>query len=420
MYDVYEAMPFRLRSNSIAAQNPTKTREKNPNNLRLRVKRRRYKSLECLYLEENHSSRRSTKSNCIEKKFVKNTKSKFSVLLSDDENEISSQNFCSRDIQAPKIYVMGTSNHKISSKSTLLNKRFRFEEEEKYEGFKKPYARIESKLAPYLLSNRERVQTYSYSNTGRSQTAIQHHSLSSNPFVIYKNQANERSSYLKLSKSLDSRIREDLHINRGPIYFAELNKDNLEAHNKYKSGLELKDKFMTVFEWLGGINENECFHFYSNPFKSNKQVNTDDVSKIDSTKVTSENFINEKVASIGFLANKKLRIDPFDNPKNEMIIDKLPTKRNSGLRFNSYFETNEKQTLAANQDYTKYLHLDKKFTIHGIEKHVDLINKTLVESKEKTDTLNSQNYSTVKDRLRKQKSLNDVLLTRMQLDLFVL
>lgn len=406
MFDVEEARPFRIRSYSVCNQNSSTKQNFYPNKTK---KRKRRHSVECLdeeYLTQKYLNSQSDKYS------DKNTKSNFSFFTQEDEEAPA---FLARDIKPPKIYVLGSSRHKIVSKAAGVNRRYRLlQENDSNEHQKKPYSHVDSKLGPYLLQNRQKKANNSYTNTSWSKSAIKHHYMSSNPLTVYKKHKNS-SAYLKFSKSLDSRIREDIQINRGPIYFAELNEDNLEAHNKYRKDLDRKDKYLSVYEWLNNMKEKECSHFFTNPFKVSKQVNTDDKLEADDTSEIAE---LESITSISVLADKKFKIDPFENAKNQLGKEKLPKRLNSCLHPSGFVETNEKQTLAFKKEYKNYLHINKKFTFHNRLPESVQFGKPLI--KQEHYITNPLNFASIKEKLKKQRLLNDTILTRMQLDLFIL
>jgi hypothetical protein len=279
----------------------------------------------------------------------------------------------------------------------------------------------------------------------RSQVAITTHQtlLGNSPNSLNTRKSRKEqtatNSYLKMSKMLDGRIRDDLKMNKGPIYFAQLTEENLQQFNENKQ-LKLSDRYEFIFEWLERMDINECLpHFFSNPFKldqetqANIEVETEtsnqkeeSIHEIEKSRINHE-YQNAKISKsnvpttdISYPSIKRSRIviDPFENPKHQKQERKFPKfflKNSIGKDFR--YETYEKHMLAAKPDNTALEYLLRNQNLN--KKQTDLVrlsNQSLLSSKnyEHKSCLN------IRETLKKQLVLNDFLLTRMQLDLFII
>ncbi len=236
--------------------------------------------------------------------------------------------------------------------------------------------------------------------------------------------------------------------------------NNLEGGGK-KWGLY--DKFYNISEWLKTIDFMECQHFYENPFRLDKTTFTteqptssDHFSSKSGLIESSLNFSQlqgsmpdvrpivirkeeQQLAPlpIRIFSAKKFQIDPFENRKKALLKSRISRKIDSraGAGANTEYETTEKQTLIDKKDYTQLLHVDKRFHFGMLNKNNNLKAESqtklakLVDSKKgytsaitqtKKIQLESKGaLSMTGQNLRKQKSMNDLLLTRMELDLFI-
>lgn len=150
-------------------------------------------------------------------------------------------------------------------------------------------------------------------------------------------------------------------------------------------------------EWLSQIKVEECDHFLNNPFTSDNGTNTE-ISNYNPE--PSYNWFKNEKSKMDILNTKKFTIDPLQNIKNNnMNKNQLPNKKlRSNMGNESIVETHDKQVLAVSKDYEKNFNL----------KLTNDCNK------------NKDRYITSRERLKKQLALNDVLMTRMTLDLFIL
>lgn len=388
---IEKALPFRIRSNS-TGHGKKQLKKKN-------YLERRH-SIECF--EEEFLSRKLLNeklkfnlSKDTEKNYDKNS---VKSLLTEHDFEKFNEN--KMEIKPPEIYALGSfqlmkmknSNFKNECLSHLIEYR---------EPFKRKYLQVESKLEKYISKNRQKNCGDSFANTSRSKSAIHHHYISTNKLNPYKK---PKSAHLRLSKHLETKIREDIHRNKGPIYYGELRKENLHLHNT-KNTIQLRDKFLYIFEWLEKMKDNECEHFFKSPFKTSISVNTDCELR---TKISSGDNNFESI-----LWDKKKKIDPFDNPKYHTVRERLPTRLNSALVLNGFYETMDKQTLANKKNYLNCIQLNK-----GI--HFNKISDSKIQSSLNSEEEFMKKRSYVKQKLFQEKKLNDVLLTRMKLDLFIL
>ena len=323
-----------------------------------------------------------------------------------DRENIEKEEFDVRGIKAPDEYSLGTRKVKV------------VETEKKEKPKKGLYSHIESKLAEYLSSNRKAPEP-DIINSDQSKSALIQHDLYKKEFVVYKKKQDpdpnsERveptleDCYLKMGDDLEERIRADMKVNRGPVYFVQLTEENLNTYDEtqQKKKLLMSDKYYYIYEWLKSMDENECTHFYSNPFVLDKICSTDeDISSLQqSFRQSGEE--TDAVKCIGVAAKTKYKIDPFDNPTTQTFIDKLPSikhRTRSGFMMN-----HDKQTFIATKDYRSMLRFDTDFSLAAVSK-----SKSALPS-------DNDLIISAKENLKKQKQLNDLLFARTQLNLFIL
>jgi hypothetical protein len=240
--------------------------------------------------------------------------------------------------------------------------------------------------------------------------------------------------------------------------------ENVENTEGSRKKWGLYEKFYNISEWLKTIDSKECQHFYENPFRLEKQTLTDHsmnqnlLSASKTSLIESSLNFSQLQASmpdvqpviikreeqtpssipIRAFSAKKFQIDPFENRKNALLKNRISRKSDS----RSYVdhEMTEKQTLVDRKDYSQLLHVDKTFNLGKLSKEISPAESNDSAAKPQTklaklDTkksyacVNTQTkklqleskstLSVVGQNLRKQKSMNDLLLTRMELDLFI-
>jgi hypothetical protein len=431
LFDVNEAIPFRLRSNSISKFG--QRIRKNSKEIFTRsqslqsLANNQYAELD--NISENFSQREREETGWKQRKADIFNEEKNSSLVLDHVN--------ARNLKCPKIYVLGSHDIKIRNSS------FRSEQNKSYfnrnEILKKSYSHIESTIPAYIKQNRNKRLTESYTYVQRSQVAIQTHQIllnnspnSLNTTTDKKGQQAKANSYLKMSKMLDGQIRDDLKMNKGPIYFAQLTEENLEQYDDHKQ-LTLSDKFEFIFEWLEGMEVEECKpYFFASPFKLDQEAQTNvenitnnqdeesaNESEIFRTKQhdikTSKFSISTPDLTYPSIKRSRTMIDPFENPKHqkqERTFPKLFLKNSNGKDFQ--FSTYEKHMLAAKSDQTAIDYLLKNQDIN--KKQASLMKRC----NESNLFGNQKSCSSIHENLKKQIVRNDILLTRMQLDLFII
>lgn len=188
------------------------------------------------------------------------------------------------------------------------------------------------------------------------------------------------------------------------------------------------------------MNQKDCAHFYSNPFTSEKFTDTDDLEQGEEENLptqesnpmsirphtsvvhrSSESTMSEPSIKSPFpirmFATSKYKIDPFQNPKNVLLKSRALAQK---LEINhpnnnvEYRESVEKQTLVAQKEYTQLLSVKKRFALSGAGDSLTKM-KTDQSHDSKPGIRNYQSESN----LAKQKALNDLILTRMELGLFI-
>ena len=255
LFDLFKtetAAPFRIRSASVAGEMPSKRHDLNPNR-HVEEKVDRSHSLACVhrefletrvrFLNANTPQEEARLAKAIHKTNDMNDMDWRERLKSDETagERSPSPKFSTHEIESPKIYVMGdtvfkkklekTLDSKAAKKKNPLNYYDVDEDINNLDHLKKPYHYVDSKLGEYLRpSKRQASGSASFSNSKPAKLAIRTHTISSTPYVFYRTPTNgfqqlhlrkqqqqqqTSANYLKLSKSLDSKIREDLRINRG-------------------------------------------------------------------------------------------------------------------------------------------------------------------------------------------------------------
>lgn len=386
LYEIMTAKPPRIRSNSM----------RNIENVFNSKKQRRYKSLDQeRTLKDNYQI---VAKKTFEKKQLQPEKD--NLLLDDIEEQ-----FDVRAIKAPH-QTYGWENafyipevHKVTKKQ--------------------PYSHIKSKLASNLTQNQHHDETKM--NSSESCKAIATHDVYKKEYVVYSQHAETElksfktkrlvaDSLLKIDSELKERIRIDLKVNRGPIYFVQLTEENLNIHNENKNKVSMTQKYFNLFNWLKTINVEECTHFYANPFFLDKTNGTEE--QIDLVGFQNANFPepNSK-QNISFRAQTRYKIDPFKNVTNETIIDKLPKKHRSDLNNErTFYETQDKQTFVWTKNFKNMLQFNNRLSFRSArfsDKATNVFDHDKI-------------FELSKNRLRKQKDLNDRLFATAQLDLFIL
>jgi len=141
----------------------------------------------------------------------------------------------------------------------------------------------------------------------------------------------------------------------------------------------------------------DCMHFYDNPFTTTIGINTDVSNK---NPEPSYNRLRNEKPPFNILGTSRFIVDPLENLKNETTNEnQIPKKKlHSDMGRESCKETLDQHVLAATKTY---------------EKNFNLTFKT-------NENKNKDRYITSRERLKKQIALNDVLMTRLTLDVFCL
>ena len=249
LFNVEHAFPFRVRSMSIATELPSKISDLNKkkethDSEKTKLKKRiSLPSVELKYLERIvRLSHGKTTQDSSDNKF-QNSDLEWKFRLKNDEHERSpSPKFNNDEILSPQIYQMGDAAFKKKIQKTLKaksakNKSVYYDVNDDINNMnhlKKPYSHVESKLFAYLKPSNKREESdnskMAFTNTTKSRVAVQRHYISSAPQVSYKNPNGKQESIrekkrrlvkncLRLSESLDNKIREDLRINRGKFKY---------------------------------------------------------------------------------------------------------------------------------------------------------------------------------------------------------
>ena len=415
LYDMYKievAVPFRLRSFSVSCDKTSfisfskKTSKKRSNSVERSI------NLNNANQNENYNN---------ENKSYMQISSVVNDNPSDDLDidRSTSPSFNARAIKGPVIYEMGRSSalsmarqsSKIQSqpKDPLKNIDL-YNFNNILSTRSKSYSHIKSNLESIFRDSSKIKQA---SLIDYSKSALDRHGETFTRYIKYNKI--QTKSFVQMSNLLENKIRENLKMNRGPIYYGQFTKENIELHNKHKETIKLEDKFFNIYEWLEKIDVKECSHFFMNPFKRDKNNITDECDLNQNLSIHKRQAV--RTAPIIKKDDTNLirfKIDPFDNPKN--ISTKLESRRNerffSGIQ--TYYQTCDQQTLIAKKDYKNLLHLEP--TIFNRRSR-------MIDFKDNDDLISSASSNYAQDQranLKKQKFLNDSYLSRMQLDLYIL
>lgn len=197
-----------------------------------------------------------------------------------------------------------------------------------------------------------------------------------------------------------------------------MTEENLKAsHGK----VPLKEKYLTLFEWLLGVKEEECRHFFHNPFVNETSTNTEITNENpESTKLAnpSEDVLLAETINdwkMNVLKSSKYKVDPFVNPKFDLRVRTELPKRvltNAGGH-DKLIDIKNRRILSVTKDFTTMLNLKEKH-LKGSENYQstkkDIYGRYLTTN----DFLSSR------DKLKKKIAMNDLIKTRMTLDLFAL
>ncbi len=463
MHDVLEARPCKVRSISISNEQPFKRNEKFlknsfTNNL-INKKHDEKKSLSICRRTSistlqntdynKHRPRRKIAFN--QTSFVK------SSIDADDYEQVESLIAQSNDFTKLDFVSGRGIALPFEIFSQINRKGFNFSDKKESpilnhdKHFSDDFAKVESKLKDYLTFNRKKKRSSQKVKSVKcAKTAIETHRYASSPFIQYSSSNTNRldlNNYLKFSQQLEHRIKEDLRKNKGPIYYAELRQENISIHIQNKK-FGLYDKFYNVYEWLKTLDRRECAHFYQNPFQQDKStifdaensnpdlfnepsiVNSSD-SLVSASQYKATEFSRGVKASeplcVRNFATKKHQIDPFENPKNErvssnliLLRNRLPQKRLSAVRsYNSQYETIEKKTLVAKKDLAKLLNIEKKFLLNEKSAQNRLKDEFVAQTKMTNGKYLPVIMRQKTERLNREKSKNDLILSRLELDLFI-
>jgi hypothetical protein len=248
LFNVIQPIPFRIRSLSIATELPSKIhdlenkKEQKKTNEKHLKRRISLPSVEIGYLKKVlHFSLDKSNQDSSDTQIQTNDLNDmvWKMRLKNDEHERSpSPKFNNEEIASPQIYQMGDAVfnkklHKTLKAKSAKNKSIYYDVNDdinNLDHLKKPYSYVESKLTAYLKPSSSRTEStngkMTFTNTTKSKVAVQRHYISSAPQVTYKNPNSMQESIkekkrrlakncLRLSESLDNKIRDDLRINRG-------------------------------------------------------------------------------------------------------------------------------------------------------------------------------------------------------------
>jgi len=414
--------PVKLRSKSIAKFHPKNYDEL----LKLKEIQKKSTSVECfdrLYLDKKLKiSQRLGELSDI-KKMKEIAAAERKRFLTNEFTDSLYPTFYARDLKQPSLFNFGSRQLKQFNQDSdnLLTKKNQMNVEKT-----KPYEHIDSKLRSYLKKmgadcSNSKMDT---NNKRRAKTAIGlYKGATGNVLPTYKSiseKENKQKSVapLKLGESLNKIIKEDLRLNKGPVYFVELTEENMKVFN---GKVPLSEKYLTLFEWLVGIKVEDCGHFFHNPFTNNNSTNTE-ISNINPESIKLENpVVNlvkpvvESDPKINVLVSTKYKVDPFLNPKTEKTWGiKLPQKKMISVNgAESQIQVETRKILAVNKDYRTMLDF-KQRNLKPSENYQparkDIFGKNL--------TMND--FLTSRERLKKRIINNDLLKTQMTLDLFLL
>jgi hypothetical protein len=165
----------------------------------------------------------------------------------------------------------------------------------------------------------------------------------------------------------------------------------------------------------------------------------------------------QRSVPIGVFAEKKFQIDPFENRKNALLKYRMPKRSEPRVVGQNFYETVDKQTFIDKKEYTQLLSVEKRFNLGGVgcstmsylpsRDKVNLAtssstnnftklakidnnygtsnqdsrggNRKRLPLQGSTELKHNESLAILKQNVRKQKSLNDLILSRMELDMFI-
>ena len=448
MFDVLESRPFRIRSVSIANETPSQRSEKISNifankSIKEHLKKKsRPSSVSDLAKINLNGLKRKEEPESTKTATVIEDEGQH-LLRKANEAENSGLGFVSgRGIKCPRMDFFKTIGGGSDSKKRL--RKYRFEDlSDSVSDRVASYGHVESKLAPYLCKNRTRKpMKLKLINMRRAKSAIDDHRYTARSYLYYAGTDQKSrldfNSHLKLSRQLEARMREE----RDPTFYGELTTENIGVHTGGNPKLGLYHKFYNVNEWMKRLNRDECMHFYANPFLLDKNTFTqkDERKEVDHENEEVLSLIeageNKKLQQqqpfpIRIFSTKKFQIDPFENRKHCPIKARLFSSRSGAA-----FERTEKQTFVARKDYSQMLSVGKSFIMYDGGLMTAATSTTASGGKEVKKSVftdkeafaaaaaaaqrTSREYKGMSENLRKQRSINDLTLTRMELDYFIL
>ncbi len=424
LYNIYEVKPVKRRSKSIARFHPKGYDEV----LKLRQECQKATSVECLdrsYLDKKFKVTERLKKRSRVEEQNEMTIAERRRFLTDEYTDSLYPAFLARDLKQPSLFDFGSRQLK---KFNQQNENFYAKKNQVVAEKTKPYEHIDSKLRSYLRRMASECSVNSQvdaTNKRRAKTAIGlFKGATVSKLATYKESGEKEKERwrdvapLRLSHSLNKMIREDLRQNKGPVYFVELTEENMRV---LSGKVPLTEKYLTLYEWLLSIKVEECGHFMENPFTNNNSTNTD-VSNVNPESIKLTNPVVDLVKplvdfdpKINVLESTKYKVDPFVNPKVEKDSGvRLPqSKLVSVSAGESKVWVENRQILAVNKDYRTMLNLKERNLKPGENYQParrDIFGKNLTTS----------DFLTSRERLKKRIISNDVLKTRMTLDLFLL
>jgi hypothetical protein len=320
--------------------------------------------------------------------------------LKKNPSQILKDNFeCydARNIIPPKIYELGSN---IKKQKKQNDKRLNNNTQSKQLSTK--YSNAKSKLEKYITENRIKVKRNSIVYRERSQTAI--HSYNS---IEKENFLSKKWKKSNLPLTMDDTLKISIKNSRGPVYFAQFTTNNLQTFAGNEKKVNLTKKFYYIYEWLNGINENECQHFFDNPFVKNQETNINET-------LLNNNYlsiINSKADEPIYVLNNDSKSD--NQSKKQLSMTHKQTE-DSMPQMRQYDINGRNKTC---QTYNK----TNMITTKKFENNFNL--KTLNENKlafqNRIVLKKFKDLTTTADKLKYQKNRNDLLLSRMSLDLYI-
>lgn len=315
-------------------------------------------------------------------------------------NDNSYSTFKATNIKSPREYNIKIGYDKIEPTNVQSRPRTSLSRSTKNE-----YASVESKLKPYIRPNTSMLELKKPSMT----TLIK--KLSKDAINLYTKTTADRQetkSNLVINRNLDRLIEKEKILEKGPVYFVALTKDNVKKFDSTRKPVR-QEKNLHLFEWL---QEMDSISFSNDTCVDFADIK-DDTRSLDAH-IDSHNFLGSysNIQTNSFVTGAASIRTPSPNIYLPHFVFNNPNKPPKAEPHLNINETIVKRIVS---EYKRnHLKIDVNYRPYGNDNYSATTRRALSA------------YSTadprllIKEKLRKEELKHDLLLTRMKLDLYVL